>query len=271
GSWTIQDWTRQDRKQTPTNSAEMSKVVGNDTKALKKGDPEPPLAPGKARIYSMRFCPWAERAVLYAAAKGIEVEVVNINLVNKPEWYYNKHPQGKVPAFEKDGKIVIESGIIPEYLDGLYPESAILPTDPYLRAQQRILLDQVAPITTAFYGLFAIYREKLEGEARDAKIKTVEDAVDGIEKLLKEDYFGGSSAGFVDWLIFPFFERLALLSSPLSLPSLFPSSRWPALSSWFGRISAHPAAAAAVQPADAHLGFIKSFVVGGAPDYDSGL
>lgn len=44
-------------------------------------------------------------------------------------------------------QIVIESGIIPEYLDGIYPESAILPTDPYLRAKQRILLEQAAPVS----------------------------------------------------------------------------------------------------------------------------
>eukprot|EP00080_Pristionchus_pacificus_P000336 PDM60356.1 G protein-coupled receptor [Pristionchus pacificus] len=82
----------------------MVKIIGNNTPALRKGDPEPPLAPGCARIYSMRFCPWAERAVLYAAAKGIEVEIVNINLAEKPVWHFNKHPQGKMPAFEKDGK-----------------------------------------------------------------------------------------------------------------------------------------------------------------------
>ncbi|KAF8357565.1 gsto-1 [Pristionchus pacificus] len=248
----------------------MVKIIGNNTPALKKGDPEPPLAPGRARIYSMRFCPWAERAVLYAAAKGIDVEIVNINLVEKPEWYFNKHPQGKVPTFEKDGQIVIESGIIPEYLDGIYPESAILPTDPYLRAKQRILLEQAAPLTTAFYGLFAVYRENLEGEARDAKIKPVEDAIDNIEKLLKDEYFGGSTPGFADWLLFPFFERVSLLSTPLSLPSPFPSSRWPNLSSWWGRISSLPAAAAALQPKEVHLAFVKSFI-GGKADYDVGL
>ncbi|GMS77960.1 hypothetical protein PENTCL1PPCAC_135, partial [Pristionchus entomophagus] len=108
---------------------------------------EPPLAPGRARIYSMRFCPWAERVVLYAAAMGIEIEVVNINFSDKPDWYLNKHPQGKVPAFEKDGKIVIESSIIPEYLDAIYPSSAILPSDPYLRAKEKILMEHASIVS----------------------------------------------------------------------------------------------------------------------------
>ncbi|GMR41621.1 hypothetical protein PMAYCL1PPCAC_11816, partial [Pristionchus mayeri] len=248
----------------------MVNIIGNNTPVLKKGDPEPPLAPGRARIYSMRFCPWAERAVLYAAAKGIEVEVVNINLVEKPEWYFNKHPQGKVPSFEKDGKVVIESGIIPEYLDGIYPESSILPTDPFLRARQRIILEQAAPITTAFYGLIAVYRENLEGEAKETKVKAVEEALDTVEKLLKEDYFGGSSPGFADWLLFPFFERISLLSPLLPLSSPFPSPRWSSLSSWWSRISSLPAATAALQPKEVHLAFIKSFV-GGKADNDVGI
>lgn len=36
---------------------------------------------------------------------GYRVEVVNIDLQKKPEWYFKKHYQGKVPAFEKDGKV----------------------------------------------------------------------------------------------------------------------------------------------------------------------
>ncbi len=34
-------------------------------------DPFPPLAPGKLRLYNMRFCPWGQRTVLALALKGI--------------------------------------------------------------------------------------------------------------------------------------------------------------------------------------------------------
>lgn len=67
----------------------MPKLTGLNTPALKKGecreqyrnyyvshrvsgDPEPSLAKGRARLYSNRFCPFAERALLYVAAKGLE-------------------------------------------------------------------------------------------------------------------------------------------------------------------------------------------------------
>ncbi|GMS93460.1 hypothetical protein PENTCL1PPCAC_15635 [Pristionchus entomophagus] len=248
----------------------MVKVIGNNTPALKTGDPEPKLAKGKARIYSNRFCPYSERALLYAAAKGFEVEIVNINLKEKPEWYFSKHPQGKVPAFERDGEIVIESSIIPDYLDDIYPSSAILPTDPYEKAKQRIMLEQAAPVTTTFFGLYAVNKDKLEGEARFAKLKAVEDALDGAEKLLKDKYFGGSTAGYADWLLFPFFERIAIFSALLDFSSPFPGDRWPALSAWWARISVHPAVAAVTQPPALHHEFIEGFL-SGKPVNDIGI
>lgn len=90
------------------------------------------------------------------------MEIVNIDLFNKPDWYFDKHRQGKVPVFEKDGKvgysirilvpinsiqIVIDSGIIPEFLDGVFHWTAIIPLNPYQRAKQMMLLDQAAPVS----------------------------------------------------------------------------------------------------------------------------
>jgi len=53
-----------------------------------------------------------QRARLVLAAKGIEYECVNINLKDKPEWFYGLNPLGKVPVIEMpDGKVIYESAI----------------------------------------------------------------------------------------------------------------------------------------------------------------
>lgn len=46
------------------------------------------------------------------AAKGIEHECVNINLKDKPEWFFELNPVGKVPVIElPGGKVIYESAI----------------------------------------------------------------------------------------------------------------------------------------------------------------
>src|SRR6188472_4175808 len=41
--------------------------------------------------------------------------------------------QGAVPALDHDGRIVIESSLICEYLDDTFPDPSLIPADPFLR------------------------------------------------------------------------------------------------------------------------------------------
>ncbi|PIO68962.1 glutathione S-transferase protein [Teladorsagia circumcincta] len=71
------------------------------------------------------------------------VEVVNVNLSDKPKFLFEKHPDGKVPILEHNNKTIIESTLIAEYLDWISPAKPILPTDPYLKARQRMITAQL--------------------------------------------------------------------------------------------------------------------------------
>ncbi|XP_032279081.1 glutathione S-transferase omega-2 isoform X2 [Phoca vitulina] len=113
------------------------------TRALGKGSlPPGPVPEGQIRVYSMRFCPYAHRTRLVLRAKGIRHEVININLRNKPEWYYTKHPFGQIPVLENSKcQLIYESVIACEYLDDAYPGRKLYPYDPYERARQKMLLE----------------------------------------------------------------------------------------------------------------------------------
>ncbi|PIC40034.1 hypothetical protein B9Z55_011519 [Caenorhabditis nigoni] len=248
-------------------------LTGVTSKAIRKGDPEPPLASGKFRIYNMRFCPWAERAMIYVAAKGIEAEVINLNVTDKPEWFYSKHYQGKAPAIEHDGKIVIESGFIPEYLDDAFPESRILPTDPFEKVQQKLLAERLTMVAHAVPQLFAVMRDRnLKNEKQEKVFEVLQQA----ENLLVHDFYAGSAPGYPDYLTFPFFEKIwwsASLDDVVDLPVHgFPGSeKFPKLTSWFERILNSDVVQSVTQPIEFGAEFMNAYATHGTLNYDLGL
>lgn len=58
------------------------------------GSQKPEKVKDKLRLYSMEYCPYAQRARLVLLAKNVPHDIVNINLTNKPEWITEVHPDG---------------------------------------------------------------------------------------------------------------------------------------------------------------------------------
>jgi glutathione S-transferase len=61
------------------------------------------------------------------------------DLWKKPPELRAKHPLGKVPFIDDGALTVYDSTVIDEYLDDAYPEPALRPADPGLRARMRML------------------------------------------------------------------------------------------------------------------------------------
>ena len=80
------------------------------------------------------------------AEKGLEWESQIIRggpaRENLEPWYIKLNPNAVVPTLDHDGRIIIESCVICEYLDDVFPEHRLSPEDPYDRAQMRIWLDK---------------------------------------------------------------------------------------------------------------------------------
>jgi glutathione S-transferase len=77
---------------------------------------------GVITLYDAERCPYCARVRIALAEKGIEHEVVAIDLSDRPAWLYEKNPLGKVPVIEEDTFVLPESAVIMEYLDERYPE-----------------------------------------------------------------------------------------------------------------------------------------------------
>jgi len=231
---------------------------GLNSHHLKTGEACPPLAKDKLRLYAMRYCPYAERAMIALSIKQIPHEVVNLNLQEQPEWYLQRNPLGKVPAVVQNNKVVFESLVVAEYLDEVYPQHPLLPKDPYERAQQKILTEQLTKLPTAIYGS---YRNRDDPKA----IATIVEALKFYEDLLHDDFFGGKSPAWADYMAWPWVERLGGLN--VVFGNKLPIAEHQKLVAYIARMKARPEIQRVLKSDDAHAKFFRS-AMEGKPIYD---
>jgi glutathione S-transferase len=213
----------------------------------------------------MRYCPFVMRTRLVLAAKNIEYETVLINLVNKPDWYFTKNPAGRVPTLEQDEKIVIESLVTSDYLDEAYPNNPLHPSDPYLKARQRLVVEsfggEVLPLTSKV--MFAATPELMK-EAIES-LKKGFDKLEQYEKILKDSgklYFRGDTPGMVDYMIYPFMYRLDIGKDFVGPDAEFPKDKLPNLAAWLERMNKDPAVIKCTPNKDDLVRFMKGYIVG---------
>jgi glutathione S-transferase len=53
------------------------------------------------------------------------------------DWYLQLNPNGVVPTLDHDSSIIIDSSVIMEYLDEVFPENSLTPSNPVARAKMR--------------------------------------------------------------------------------------------------------------------------------------
>jgi glutathione S-transferase len=83
------------------------------------------------------LCPYVQRSIITLEEKGIPYTRTDIDLAEKPEWFKQKSPMGKVPILLVDDKhTLFESSVICEYLDEITPGS-LHPVDSFEKAYHR--------------------------------------------------------------------------------------------------------------------------------------
>ena len=181
-------------------------------------------------LYNAPRCPYVARVRIVLAEKGIDYEVVDVDLDDRPAWLYEKNPAGRVPVVEEDdGRPLAESAVIMEFLEERYPEPPLLPPDPADRAAVRLLIFRDGDLTTPYYAL----RRGDEGAAE--KLDAALGRFDGL--LGEQPYLGGAEYGLADIALVPWFLRARdMLGVELD--------GYPALSDWLARLEPRPAIAA---------------------------
>ncbi|KAI8357277.1 glutathione S-transferase [Blakeslea trispora] len=170
----------------------------------------------KLVLYNAPVCPYAQRAYIALKEVGAEFDVVDIDLLNKPDWYKDVNPELKVPVLKTEGQNLAESLVIIEYINDRYPEKNLLPKDPLKRAQIRFAIEYFASkISPEFYKF--VMNMKAE-DARANYEKNINQGLVRFEELLKQQsptgpYFLGEEFSLADVAIAPFVMRIHALNT----------------------------------------------------------
>jgi glutathione S-transferase len=182
-------------------------------------------------LYTAERCPYAARARIVLAEKGLPYEPVEIDLADRPAWLYDKNPLGRVPVYEEEGGLVLpESRVIAEYLEERYPEPALWPVDPAERALGRLWLESFEDRLGRAYYAVRGGADGARGEL-ELRLAALDVALEAQPYLSGREY-GLADIGYVPWLLRAR-ERLDV-----------ELDAFPALADWVERLSARPAIAA---------------------------
>ena len=91
-------------------------------------------------LYSGTTCPYSHRCRFVLFEKGMDFEIRDVDLYNKPEDISIMNPYGQVPILVERDLILYESNIINEYIDERFPHPQLMPADPVMRARARLFL-----------------------------------------------------------------------------------------------------------------------------------
>lgn len=219
----------------------------------------------------MRFCPYAQRAVLVAIAKGIPHDIVNVHLKDKPEFLLERNPLGKVPTIEmKDGSILYESLIVSDYLDETYKNRPLNSSDPFQKALDRIWVEHFNQVITQYY---KILFTAADATAQASHVSQFVSNLALFEKELSRrntKFFGGDNEpGMLDYMIWPWFERFPTLK--VLFPNLYDyengKQEHPRLESWRKAMKEDPAVKEYYLSTEVHIKFVQSYMEG-SPNYD---
>ena len=92
------------------------------------------------QLYSGTNCPFSQRCRFVLYEKGMDFQVIDVDMYNKPEDIAVMNPYNRLPVLVERDLILYESNIINEYIDERFPHPQLMPADPVLRARARLFL-----------------------------------------------------------------------------------------------------------------------------------
>jgi RNA polymerase-associated protein len=160
-------------------------------------------------LYSGTTCPFSQRCRLVLFEKGMDFEVRDVDLFNKPEDISTMNPYGQVPILVERELILYESNIINEYIDERFPHPQLMPADPLMRARARLMLFNFEKELFVHVNTLENERNKVGDKSHEKARAEIRDRLTTLAPLfLKNKYMLGDEFSMLDVAIAPLLWRL---------------------------------------------------------------
>ncbi|MDG1074985.1 MAG: glutathione S-transferase N-terminal domain-containing protein [Methylophilaceae bacterium] len=157
------------------------------------------------KLYSGSVDPFSHRCRIVLFEKGMDFEVIDVDLTNKAEDLAVLNPYGAVPVLVERDLVLSEANIINEYIDERFPHPQLMPADPVMRARARLFLYSFEQDLFSHISDLESANEELANKAR----KTVRDNLTQIVPIFsKQNYLLGDEYSMLDVAVTPLLWRL---------------------------------------------------------------
>jgi len=218
----------------------------------------------------------SQKARMCLAEKKIPWDSRHVDLFrfdNYSDWYTKLNPKNVVPTLVHDGRIIIESNVILEYLEDVFPQVRLRPEDAYERAMMRLWIynsEEMAHwnVNTCSHNLRHAKRMEarytneellraadqcsnpmiglrlkrrlavgVSAEEEDEAYEKLEFMLRQMElRLAEAAWLAGASFSLADVAMAPMINRIEVLARP----EMIAADRKPRVADWWQRIQARP-------------------------------
>jgi RNA polymerase-associated protein len=157
------------------------------------------------KLYSNSIDPFSHRCRIVLFEKGMDFEVIDVDLSNKPEDLSILSPYSDSPVLIERDLVLTDANIINEYIDERFPHPQLMPADPVMRARARLFLKDFE--NQLFIHMKAL--ESNEKSKKDAARKVVTETLIKLTPIIsKQEYLLHEEYSMLDVAMAPLLWRI---------------------------------------------------------------
>ena len=167
-------------------------------------------------LYSGITDPFSHRCRIVLYEKGMDFEIIDVDLMNKPEDLAVMNPYNRTPVLVERDLVLYESNIINEYIDERFPHPQLMPADPVMRARARLFLFRFEQELFNHVQTLEAGTQKAQDKAR---LYIRENLIQIAPIFVKQKYMLGEEFSMLDVAIAPLLWRLNQYGISLGKPA----------------------------------------------------